>query len=363
MAKKIKVKRGKAGGKPLLDAAMAALAAVSVGFVTFAMPNDIFSGLVTSSGIPALVPAAQPPLGQTARLAAVALAAILTFAAVFGLLRALGRAPAKGKTRGKPVEVSGEPPRLRRADSHPDAPSRRPIFAGADLGAPLPPTEVDFTEYEPTESEDAEWERPVPEFLEAAEEAPEATPADLPVEEETLELEQPEESFQAPVEEVAEEPAPEVEEVDAAEEPTGWVDDYVPPQPVVQEEYEPAAKVEEKPFAGFEDEEPFAGFEDEEPSETEEAPVADTDEVHEIHSSKADEEEQPIDLGALARRLPENPEASDVPIPSLIQRLEVGLIRREHASDEGQEPSESQEALDQRLRSAIGDLRRMARNS
>ena len=362
MAKKIKVKRGKAGGKPLLDAAMAALAAVSVGFVTFAMPNDIFSGLVTSTGLPALVPAAQPPLGQTARLAAVALAAILTFAAVFGLLRALGRAPAKSKSRGKPVEVSGEPPRLRRADAHPDAPSRRPIFAGADLGAPLPPTDVDFAEYEPTESEDAEWERPVPEFLEAAEDAPEVTPADLPVEEETLELEQPEESFEAPADEVAEEPASEVEEVGAAEEPKGWVDDYVPPHPAVEEEYEPAADVREKPFAGFEDEEPFAGFEDEEPAEAEEAPVAAADEVHEVHGSEA-EQEQPIDFGALARRLPEDPEASDVPIPSLIQRLEVGLIRREHASDEGEEPSESQEALDRRLRSAIGDLRRMAGNS
>ena len=343
MAKTIKVKRGKGAGKPTLDAAMAGLAALSVGFVMFAMPDDIFSGLVTSSGIPAIVPAAQPPLGQTARLAAVLVAAVLAFAAVFGLLRALGRAPAKGKSRGKPVEVSGDPPRLRRADAHPDAPSRRPIFAGADLGAPLPPSDVDYADYEPAESEDAEWGRPVPEFLKAPDEAP--------AEEEALELDQPEDAFEEPVIE-AEEPV-------AAEEPAGWEDDYVPPQVAVAEESEPQTETEEDPFAGFEDEQPAAPYE---------APVAETYEAEEEEfeeapeAAEAQEEEQPTDLAALASRLPENEEAGDVPIPSLIQRLEVGLIRREHAVEDGEVPSESQEALDQRLRSAIGDLRRMARN-
>src|SRR3546814_12519017 len=42
------------------------------------------------------------------------------------------------------------PLRLRRADVHPDAPLRRPLVAGLELGEPMP-------------AEDAgEWERPVP---------------------------------------------------------------------------------------------------------------------------------------------------------------------------------------------------------
>ena len=112
---------------------MAGFAAAAVGFVAFAMPGELFEAIIAHSGLPALVLAAQPPLGTTARWGVVAAAAILTFGALFLILRALGR-PARVKDRAR--ETVAETPRLRRADLHPDAPPRRPRFGEADLGAP-----------------------------------------------------------------------------------------------------------------------------------------------------------------------------------------------------------------------------------
>jgi hypothetical protein len=113
------------------DAGLAALAAVSAGFVVFAMPEPVFSGLIEATRLPDLVAAAQPPLGETARLAVIAAAALFTFAAIWALMAGLGRVPAR-----KSAEPEAEAPRLRRADAHPDAPARRPLLA-RDLGEPL----------------------------------------------------------------------------------------------------------------------------------------------------------------------------------------------------------------------------------
>jgi hypothetical protein len=128
-----------------IDLPVAALAAVSVGFVAFAMPANLFDGAIAATGLPSLLSAAQPPLGSTARLLVVAVAAIATFASVFVLLRLLdrrgtaapARAPAQARMREVLAEVDEvELPRLRRADHHPDAPARRPILAGSELGEP-----------------------------------------------------------------------------------------------------------------------------------------------------------------------------------------------------------------------------------
>lgn len=120
-----------------LDLAMAALAAGSVAFAIYAMPDAAFGRVVELSGLPAVLPAAQPPLGTTARVAALVFAGIGTFALVWLVLRALGKTPAAPRRRAEIEEIEIAPPRLRRADAHPDAPSRRPIFAGLDLGEPL----------------------------------------------------------------------------------------------------------------------------------------------------------------------------------------------------------------------------------
>ncbi|MET1113082.1 MAG: hypothetical protein ABWX67_16310 [Allosphingosinicella sp.] len=153
------------------DSGLAALAALSAGFVAFAMPQPLFSGLVEASRLPDFVAAAQPPLGDTARFAAVGAAALLTFVAVWVLMAALGRAPAGP---GTAAEAQAEAPRLRRADAHPDAPARPPLLA-RDLGEPL--DLQDFPEAPADESPvPAEAEqRPLPAFL--VPQAPEAAPA------------------------------------------------------------------------------------------------------------------------------------------------------------------------------------------
>lgn len=128
----------KRGGASALDLPMAALAALSVGFVAFAMPDALFTGAVQASGLPSLLPAAEPPLGTTARLAVVIAAAVAAFACTWLLLRALGNMGSPRPRHREATEVEAPPLRLRRADAHPDAPLRRPLVAGLDLGEPEP---------------------------------------------------------------------------------------------------------------------------------------------------------------------------------------------------------------------------------
>lgn len=150
------------------DAGLAALAALSAGFVAFAMPDPVFSGLVETSRLPDLVAAARPPLGDTARTAAVAAAFLATFAAVWALMAALGRRPAEREDQPERVIQA---PRQRRADAHPDAPPRPPLLA-RDLGEPL---ELDELAPDPVdEAPFAEADRrPLPGFLVPQEPDPE----------------------------------------------------------------------------------------------------------------------------------------------------------------------------------------------
>lgn len=98
------------------------------------MPTDLFASLIDGAGLPLILSAAQPPLGSTARLAVMAAGAAFSFVSVWLLLN---RLDGVGRRR---TEIVPEPewlaPRVRRADAHPDAPLRRPIFAGSDLGEP-----------------------------------------------------------------------------------------------------------------------------------------------------------------------------------------------------------------------------------
>jgi hypothetical protein len=120
-----------------LDLGVAALAAASIGFLAFAMPDDLFSSMVSASHLPDLVAAAAPPLGMKARYAVIGAGAGLSFLLVWSLMRALDGGSAASSATG-PVRRDAEPdaPRLRRADAHPDAPARRPLIAREDLGEP-----------------------------------------------------------------------------------------------------------------------------------------------------------------------------------------------------------------------------------
>ena len=97
------------------------------------MPSSMLESLVWTSGVAALVPAAQPPLGITARavlaIAAGGMAGAIGWSVLYLLI-------GPGGFLVSATRADDAPPVLRRADAHPDAPPRRPICA-ADLGEPM----------------------------------------------------------------------------------------------------------------------------------------------------------------------------------------------------------------------------------
>jgi len=107
------------------------------GLGSLAISSDVLGRLVTAIGLPALVPAAAPPLGFTAHLlVALALTAV---GAGLGLLVGLRLRPQAGSQNGPqessfaaPAPVAAAPldtgvPKVRARDAHPDAPPRRPL--------------------------------------------------------------------------------------------------------------------------------------------------------------------------------------------------------------------------------------------
>jgi hypothetical protein len=182
-----------------LDAGLALFAGGAAAFALFAMPQALFESLVARSGLPAVLAAARPPLGADARWAAVAAVGIVTAALAWTILKALDRRP--NAPRPAHLEAEDEPPapaiRLRKADSHPDAPQPLPLLAGRDLGEPLDlePFQADAEQAEP---EDEIAPEPAPE--------PEPEPEVLPP---FLVAQEPEPESLADEEEPALEPEPE----------------------------------------------------------------------------------------------------------------------------------------------------------
>ena len=123
-----------------LNIPVAPLAAALVGGVTALaftlMPVGILEDFVLDSGVATIMPAAEPPLGVTARAVLIVAGgggiALITW---FTLLLVLG---ARAIVIQRSGEDGEEPPLvLRRADAHPDAPARRPLSATRDLGTPF----------------------------------------------------------------------------------------------------------------------------------------------------------------------------------------------------------------------------------
>ena len=102
--------RMKAHILPLLSVVAGALAAATVA----GAPAPLLADWLTAAGLPAVLPAAAPPLGVTGRTLLGILVGVVV--AAIGLVRL---------------------PR-RNVDRHPDHPPRRPIHASEDLGPPLP---------------------------------------------------------------------------------------------------------------------------------------------------------------------------------------------------------------------------------
>ncbi|UZW55221.1 hypothetical protein NUH86_17405 [Sphingobium sp. JS3065] len=134
--------------------AKALLGALGTGLLLFSLPVGLVETVVASSGLSEAIPAAAPPLGLTARLMLAGFGAVMTMgligvrqrekrvallthdkegrgngaAGVSKMGFALSKLNWLSRDRGK----SG--PALRRADAHPDAPARPPIFASRDFG-------------------------------------------------------------------------------------------------------------------------------------------------------------------------------------------------------------------------------------
>lgn len=121
---------------PVAPAAAVALGLL-VALAALFIPAYRLESIVLASGLPAIVAAAEPPLGFTARLVLVTfgggLVALFTW---FGLFMVLGGRTISlgGATAGADVIYV---PSLRRADAHPDAPPRAPLFAHRELGVPF----------------------------------------------------------------------------------------------------------------------------------------------------------------------------------------------------------------------------------
>lgn len=172
---------------------MALLSGSAAALVMLSVPVPLLEMVVASTGLSEVVPSAAPPLGLNAR------AMLAGFAGMLGIGLSLALQsrsatevsttelsedeedagePAKGegkmgfalskltsftRSRGRKAPALGleaiEPmPVLRRADSHPDAPARRPIFASRDFDGTEPftrplvaPEPEAFVEPEPSE--------------------------------------------------------------------------------------------------------------------------------------------------------------------------------------------------------------------
>lgn len=136
----------------------AALCGLGIAAILLAMPVGFLETLVASSGLSEALPAAAPPLGLKARLLLAAFCGVMAAGAAwagpgqsrpaereqqgrrrqgvagvkimgFALskLNWLARGRGAGASRGSRLA-------LRRADAHPDAPARAPIFASRDFG-------------------------------------------------------------------------------------------------------------------------------------------------------------------------------------------------------------------------------------
>ena len=121
---------------PLAPFAAAVIGALTASIFAL-MPTGILESIVLDSGFAAMMPAAEPPLGLTARAVLIcAGGGGIALIAWLGLLLSVGKRSFVIQRMGKPRGDEAAPV-LRRADAHPDAPPRRPVFAARDLGTPF----------------------------------------------------------------------------------------------------------------------------------------------------------------------------------------------------------------------------------
>lgn len=268
--------------------AMAMVGGIAAALVVATLPSVYLEKIIGMTGLAEIIPAAAPPLGNTAKSLLAIFAGLVSTSVVYYFLHRKGGADmglpirelanweeekaeweerkAKSKKRKfslkrllqKPKKKKGEVkdlsdlPNLREKDSHPDAPARQPIFAEKDLGTPLENTIKPFDRQEPeeavTEPEHAETSPqvpPAPFVMEKSLQPPEPQPeAEAPLDisgqfsaPPVAESEPPVEPSAVPVVEEAMVVAPDMQ---APAETTSSVDPdpaaFAPPQPEIVEQ-------------------------------------------------------------------------------------------------------------------------------
>jgi hypothetical protein len=114
---------------------VAAMFAVITSILIFMTPGWLFERIIVASGLPSLIAAAQPPLGETARNLSAIAGGLGVFAFLWlalGLLRAAIKRNAPPKARGSRIDAATPPPQSTITKR-----KRDPIFAERELGAPF----------------------------------------------------------------------------------------------------------------------------------------------------------------------------------------------------------------------------------
>ncbi len=138
---------------------VAAMFGVITLILIFMTPGWLFERMVQASGLPSLIPAAQPPLGETARRLSAIAGGLGVFSALWAglaLLRAIVKRNAPPKARGSRIDAAAAPivesPIAKR--------SREPIFAERELGAPFMSDEAIANVVSSPPTDDAEQDEP-----------------------------------------------------------------------------------------------------------------------------------------------------------------------------------------------------------
>lgn len=151
---------------PMATLPVAPLAGIAAGVLTALvfglMPVVTLEGFILRSGLAAVVAAAEPPLGSTARLLLILSGgSFVGLVSWFGLFLLIGSRTVS-ISAGATGNTAPDVPVLRRADAHPDAPARAPLFANRDLGVPFlevrapMPAETPASDLEPADLDPAE---------------------------------------------------------------------------------------------------------------------------------------------------------------------------------------------------------------
>lgn len=151
--------------KPSLETMVAAGAAIVTGAAVYLMPIDLLQNAVIASGLPAVLPPLDPPLGSRAKIGLALVVAGFAFGLVALMVRLLVGKPktkvsrtarlferkrdVKPKAVAPVADDAPDAPKLRRRDRHPDAPARAPLSIGREIGSPDSPPMPRFAKEEP----------------------------------------------------------------------------------------------------------------------------------------------------------------------------------------------------------------------